>query len=527
MAQRRMNMRKIKEVLRLKYALNKSQREIKQSCGIGKTTIQEYLRRAKAAGLTWPLPDDLNETALEAKLFPGYLKSAISKTPEISFQHVFEELKRPNVTISLLWEEYKQSNPGGYQYSWFSEKVRKYCGSVNYSMKQEHKAGEKTFVDFGSCLEIVDRLTGKMIPTHIFVSVWGASKKLYAEAVFSQDLESWIKVNNNAFWYFGCCSRGIVCDNLKSAVIKADRYEPVINRTYEEFAEHYNSSILPARANKPKDKPLAENGVKLAKRWILARLRNRIFMSLHELNTAIWALLSLFNSKVMKKLGKSRDDLFLSLDKPNALPLPEKPYEYAEWKKATVNINYHVSFKKHDYSVPYTMIHKGVELKATKELLEVYFKGSRICSHRISRVKNGYTTVKEHMPPSHQKYLEWTPERILSWADRTGSHVSILLSQIMAARRHPEQAYKSCLGILRLKERFPLERINAACQRAVVFQTLSYKGVKNILLNGLDERPPVTVTVSRAPQDHSNIRGAKYFEDCLSEKLPKETANVN
>ncbi len=518
-------MRKVKEVLRLKYALNKSQREIVQACGIGKTTVQEYLRRAKAAGLTWPLPEELSEIELEQKLFPKEPREQNGK-PSIPYQYIFEELKRPNVTLSLLWEEYKQANPKGYQYSWFSEKAREYLGSVNFSMKQEHKAGEKGFVDFGDGINIVDKLTGKIIPTQIFVFVWGASKKLYAESAFSQDLENWIKLNNNALWYFGCCPRGIVPDNLKSAVTEAHRYEPVLNHTYDEFSQHYGTVILPARSRKPKDKALAENGVKLAKRWILARLRNTIFGSLQELNTAIKALLLIFNSKIMKKIGKSREELFLSLEKPNALPLPENPYEYAEWKKAKVNINYHIAYKKHEYSVPYTLIHKEVELKATKELIEVYFKGDRICSHRKNNTAYGYSTVKEHMPPSHQKHLEWTPERILEWADRAGRPVRTLLEKIISTRRHPEQAYKSCLGILRLKDRFPLERINAACQRAVNFNVLSYRGVSNILANGLDKKTP-HITFSKAPEDHSNIRGAKYFEDCLSEKAPKEAVNVN
>ncbi len=514
-------MRMIKEVMRLRYGLKKSQREIKQACRIGKTTVQEYLRRAKAAGLSWPLPEELTEAELELKLFPKEPVELKDK-PQIPFQYIFEELKRPNVTLSLLWEEYKQENSSGYQYSWFSEQVRKYLGSVNYSMRQEHKAGEKAFLDFGDSLKIIDMITGKEIPTEIFVFVWGASQKLYAEAVFSEDMTSWIKVNNNALQYFGCCPKALVPDNLKAAVITANRYEPVLNRTYDDFSEHYGTVIMPARSNKPKDKPLAENGVKLAKRWILARLRNKIFTSLSELNAAIWALLIVFNAKKMKRFGKSRDELFLSLDKPNALPLPERPYEYAQWKKAKVNINYHVCFQKHDYSVPYTYIHNEVEIKTTKDLLEVYFKGQRICSHRISRVINGYSTVKEHMPPSHQKHLEWPPERILDWAGKAGTHVRTLVEKIMATRRHPEQGYKSCLGIIRLKSAYTPEKINLACQRAVEYNSFSYKVVKNILVNGMETRKLPSAPVSRASENHSNIRGSDYFESCLT-----EVTNVN
>ena len=476
----------------------------------------ECLRRANEFGISWPLPSDLTEEELEKRLFPD-----IKQKPEINlnkasipFQYIFEELRRPNVTLSVLWEEYKRDNPNGFQYSWFSEQVRSYLGSVNYSMRQEHKAGEKAFVDFGTGLDIIDGIAGKIIPTEIFVFVWGASKKIYAEAVFGEDTASWIKVNVNALEYFGCCPKAIVPDNLKAAVTKADRYEPGINRTYEEFAEHYSTAIMPARSGKPKDKPLAENGIKLGKRWILARFRNRIFASLSELNAAIWEQLPRLNSKVMKNLGKSRDELFLILDKPNAIPLPDKPYEYAEWKKAKVNINYHIAFEKHEYSVPYTLIHKEVDIKATIRLVEVYFKGERICSHLRSRMVFSYSTIKAHMPPSHQRYQEWTPERILEWAGKYGPAVKALVEKIMAAKVFPEQAYKRCLGIIRLEKHYTAERLNKACERALKYNVYSYKGVKNILLNRLDLKHEELPNIS-FPKEHANIRGAEYFNNCL------------
>ena len=509
MAQRRLCVRRIKEVLRLKYTLHKSQREISQACGVGKTTVQNYVRRAEAAGLGWPLPEELSEDDLWNRLFPEKAATPGTKAA-IPLLYIWEELKRPNVTKALLWEEYKRDNPNGYQYSYFSERVREYLGSVNYSMRQEHKAGEKAFVDFGTGTDLVDPANGELIPTRIFVFVWGASKKIYSEAVLAEDLASWIKINVHALEYFGCCPKAIVPDNLKSAVTKPCRYEPVINHTFEEFSDHYGTVILPARSGKPKDKPLAENGVKLAKRWILARLRNRVFHSLHELNAAIKDVLADLNSRKMKKIGKSRDELFLSLDKPNALSLPEKPYEYAEWKKAKVNINYHIAFEKHEYSVPYTYIHKEVEIKATANVIEVYFKGQRICSHPRSRTEHKYTTRREHMPPAHQKYLEWTPERILQWAGHDGPQVKILVERIMSSRRYPEQAYKSCLGIIRLSHHFPLERLNHACHRALRYNIYSYAGVKNILQNKLD-LVPESQYVSKTPLQHENIRGSHYF----------------
>jgi transposase len=506
-------MRQIREVLRLKYALKKPQRLISQACGVGKTTVQEYLRRAKAVGLGWPLPEGITEDDLERRLFPAEPVNPTGKTP-IPFQYIYEELKRPNVTLSLLWEEYKRAHPDGYQYSWFSERVFEYRARVNYSMRQEHKAGEKSFVDFGDGLNIVDRATWKLIPTKIFVFVWGASKKIYAEATLKEDIPSWIKVNVNALEYSGCCPKAIVPDNLKAAVTKACRYEPEINHTFAEFAEHYGTAIMPARSGKPKDKPLAENGVKLAKRWILARLRNRTFFSLAELNAAIRIVTADLNARQMKKMGKSRDELFLSLDKPNALFLPDRPYEYAQWKKAKVNINYHICFEKHDYSVPYTYIHKEVEIKATANVVEMYFKGQRICSHPRSQAEHQYSTVKEHMPPAHQKHLDWSPERILEWAGKCGTSVKTLVECIINSRRFPEQAYKSCLGIIRLRNHYTDKKLDAACARALRYRIYSYRGVKNILQNGLEDEQELKIT-SRAPLRHENVRGPEYFAPCL------------
>ena len=518
MAQKRLCMRQIKEVLRLRYELGKNQREIKHLCGIGKTTVQEYLSRAQTAGLTWPLSDGTTDAHLEKLLFPEKHKQTSGKAP-IPFQHIAEELRRPNVTMWLLWEEYKLENPdNGYQFSFFNELVSKYIGSTNYSMRQEHKAGEKVFVDFGDVAEpkILDKTTGEFLKVQFFVAVWGASQYAYAEASLSQNVSSWIKLNTNAFKYFGCVPKVIVPDNLKAAVTKACKYEPLINTTFEEFGSHYGLFIVPARPAKPKDKPRAENGVKLVKRWILARLRNKLFNDVAELNAAIRELLEYYNTRVMKKYGKSRKELFESLDKPVALPLPDADYEYAEWKKAKVGINYHISFEKHDYSVPYTLIHKEVDIKATAGVIEVYFNGERACSHARSRKVNGYTTVKEHMPPSHQRYIEWTPERIIEWAAKYGPAVKELVEKIIASTMFPEQAYKRCLGIIRLANRYPYERLNAACSRALKYKSFSYRTVVDILKNNADLLPePEDNKASRPPIIHANIRGKQYFDDCL------------
>lgn len=521
MTQERVSMRKVMEVLRLRFGLGKSQREIKQICGIGKTTVQDYIRRAETAGIGWPLPWEMTETELENALFSD---NAVNKSDkQIPYEYIYEELRKPNVTLSLLWEEYKQTNPDGYQYSWFSELVRKYIGTVSYSMRQEYKAGEKVFVDFADGLAVIDmvtnsptclRATRKQEKTQIFVAVWGASKYTYVEAVMRQDMASWIKANVNMLEYFGVSPKAIVPDNLKSAVIKACWYEPEINPTYREFAEHYGITIFPARSGKPKDKAPAENGVRLVKRWILARLRNRQFYSCTELNVAIRELLKDLNGRKMKKIGKSRRELFESLDKPHANTLPDSPYEYAQWKKAKVGINYHVCFDKHNYSAPYTYIHKEVEIKGSTTLVEAYYKGERICSHPRSSINNGYSTLREHMPPSHQKYLDWTPKRILEWAQKYGENVCSVVKRIMESRSFPEQSYKSCLGIIRLERHYTAERLNKACKRAITYDAISYKSVKNILQNGMDlseEEKPACQTLIR----HDNIRGKEYFNQTM------------
>ena len=428
-----------------------------------------------------------------------------------SHNYFLQEIRKPDATLAVLWEEYKEQNPTGYQYSYFCDLINAYRKKMNYSMKQDHKAGEKTFIDFGdSPIKIINPETGEETKTKIFVSVWGASQKMFAKSCFDEKLPTWIKLNIDALKYFGCCPKAMVPDNLRSAVSKASRYEPDINPTYAEFARHYGTVIFPARPYKPKDKAMAENGIKLAKRWILFRLRNKRFYSLFDLNQMIEALLAQFNQKEMKRFRKSRQELFEQLDRPHALKLPESHYEFAEWKKAKLQFNYHVSFNGHDYSVPYTFIGKDLDIKATNNLVEIYFGGKRICSHARSLISPGYTTLADHMPSSHQKYAEWTPERILRYAEKYGESVKIMVEKIMEKRTYPEQAYKSCLGIIRLENKFSASRLNAACKRALAHMSHSYKSVSIILEKGLDQN--VSLPVTKQPYvNHENIRGADYF----------------
>ena len=508
MANERISMRKIKEALRLRFGVGLSRTKTARSLGIGKATVGEYEARFKASNLPWPLPETLNDAALEAQLF----KKQIPETPlrpAIPFDYLAKEMKRPNVTLMLLWEEYKRADPSGYQYSQFAKRYRDYQKTLPISMHQDHKAGEKLFVDYGDGLWIRDAGTGTMIPVSLFVAVWGASNYLFARATPGEDLRSWIDAHVKCFEFCGCAPKSVVPDNLKSAVTKTCRYEPDVNPTYADLAAHYGLCVFPARPYRPKDKAKVENGVLLAKRWIVARLRNRIFERITDLNEAIEVLVDDFNERPMRKLGTSRKALFLELDQPNALALPQHPFEFSQWKKVRVGINYHVEFERHFYSAPYALIHRELEVRATSSLVQIYKEGQRIFSHPRSFKENDYTTCRDHMPPSHQKYTEWTPERILSWAEKDGPSVRELVEKILASRVFPEQAYRSCLGIIRLANRFGAVRLERACQRALAYSSFNYRSVKNILEKGLDritELPPEQILIR-----HENLRGPGYY----------------
>ena len=510
MPRERISMRKIKEVLRLVFDCKASKCQAAKTCGISHSTASDYMARFKASGFAWPLPEDVDGASLEAKLYPKILPSQCARAG-LDYEYLFCEVRRPYVTLSLLWEEYKTQHPDGYGRSQFAKLFRDYTKKLQFSMRQEHKGGEKAFLDFGDGLFIVDPKTGDKNPVKLFVSVWGASSYTYAHATMGEDLESWIDVNTKALEYSKCAPKALVPDNLKAGVTKACRYEPELNPTYADFARHYGLAILPARPYRPKDKAKVENGVLIAKRLILGRLRDRIFTNLADLNEAILELIEQLNDKPLTALKVSRRDLFESLDKPNALPLPEEAFEFAEWKKVRVGINYHVAYDKHFYSVPYTLIHEELEVRATLSTLQIYKKGQRLLSHRRSYKEHGYTTVKEHMPPSHQKYLEWTPERIVDWAKKYGSSVEKMVHAILFEREHPEQAYRACLGIIRLANHYDPSRLDRACLRAMDYHSYSYQAVRSILEKNLDQKEEVAAV--QALLLHENLRGAGYYGD--------------
>jgi len=508
---KRVSMRKIREILRLKYECKRSNREIAVSCSIGSSTVSDYLIRARVAGVTWPVDVSIDDTTLEQLLFPS-TAPAVSFKKKPDFQQVHNELKkRKGVTLGLLWEEYKEQHPNGYQYSWFCHNYRNWAGRLDVVMRQDHRAGEKLFVDYaGQTVSIVDRLTGEVRQAQIFVAVMGASNFTYAEATKSQQIEDWIASHVRTFEFMGGIPELVVPDNLKSGVNKACRYEPDVNPTYLDLANHYNTAILPARVRKPRDKAKVEAGVLLVERWILAKLRNHTFFSLAELNKEIQNLLSLLNNKPFKKLPGSRQSQFEQLDKPALKPLPTTPYRIAHWKKATVNIDYHVEVEGHYYSAPYQLVKQKLEVRYTDRTVELLHKGKRIASHLRNNSRGRHTTIKEHMPKQHQKYLEWTPDRFMRWARKIGPQTEAVTDNLLHSRAHPQQAYRTILGVLRLSLSYGDDRLEAACRRALYFNAMSYRSIASILKNNLDKKTPAP-RAENVPVSHDNIRGADYY----------------
>jgi transposase len=513
MAAERLSMRKTREVLRLKAA-GQTDRAIALSLVIARSTVSEYLRRAEAAGIGWPLPAELTDAELEARLFPPRPPSSVPRPlPDWSEVHrEMKERKRTGVTLQLLWLEYKEREPEGLQYSQFCELYRRWRGTLDRVLRQEHVPGDKTFVDYaGQTVPVVDRYTGEVREAEIFVGVLGASNFTYAEASWTQDLHAWIGAHVRMFAYFGGVSRLIVPDNLKSGVREACYYDPDVNPTYHDLALHYGTAVLPARKQKPRDKAKVESGVLLVERWILARLRKHTFFSLAELNREIRRLLEWLNDRPFQKLKGTRRSLLESLERPALLPLPERPYEFARWKKARVNIDYHVVVEGHYYSVPHGLTGEQVDVRITASMVEVLHSGRRVAAHPRSERQGGFTTEPSHRPKSHQKYLEWTPSRIIAWAERTGPRTGELARRILESRPHPEQGYRACLGLMRLGEKYSSPRLEAACDRALRINGLSYRSVKSILDKGLDQMPVEEQTTLALPQDHENVRGSAYY----------------
>ncbi len=509
-------MRMIREILRLHYSCGLGKKMISRSLGCSRQCASNYINKAHAAGLTWPLPPELDDDdRLEKFLYPksaGSAEAPLSSRPQPDCNYIHQELKKKGVTLTLLWEEYKSDHPNGYQITQFCDIYRQWRKTVNLVMRQEHKAGQKAFSDFaGTTLGITDEMTGEVLPAHLFVCALGASSYTYARLFWSEDSEAWCTGQALAFLFFQGCPEIIVPDNPKPVTTKACPYEPDINPSFNQMANHFGVAVIPARVRKPKDKATVESAVGLATRWILAVLRKRTFFSLAEANKAVEELLVLLNNRSFKKLPGSRRSRYEEIDKPALKPLPKDAYEYMHIKKASIHIaDYHVDYEGCWYSAPYQHRGKWIEVRSTLNTLEIFLKGKRIASHPRCFIKGNRFTLPEHQPKSHQEYGAWPPERMIKWAATIGPEAKCLIEQILQKQQHPELGYRSCFGILRLSKPFGNERLNAACGRALAINAYSFKSVNSILKSGLDKRPlpeqPRQLTLV-----HENIRGAISF----------------
>ena len=505
-------MRKIREVLRLRLEAGLSIRQISASTKTSVGAIQKLLTRAQALEITWPLPENLDDGRLAAMLYPGADPTSSSRYQVPDWLTVHQSLKHKGVTKQLLWEEYTAQYPNRcYSYSQYCDRFRHWQKQQRRSMRQIHKAGEKCFIDYcGPTVPIINPQTGEIRTAQVFVAVLGASNYTYAEATWSQVLQDWLMSHVRTFEFFGGVPEMIIPDNLRSGVNKACRYDPDLNPSYQQLAAHYQVAVLPARPYKPKDKAKAEVGVQIVERWILARLRHHTFFTLADLNQCIRALLDDLNSRPFRALPGNRQEAFKTLDQPALKALPKHPYEYVEIRRCRVNIDYHIEFQRHYYSVPHQYVGEQVDLHAGERLVQIYFRQQLITSHPRSH-QYGITTEPGHMPTRHQKQQQWTPGRLKSWARDIGPDTLVWVSGRMDEREHPEQAYRVCLGLLNLSKAYPAERLNASCRIANREGLDRLKHIKAILRSNRDKLPEQLPLHTELPQHHENIRGPKSF----------------
>ena len=505
-------MRKISEILRLHYELNRSCRDIACSLNIGKSTVSCYLARAKSAGITWPLTVGISEQDLFNQLFlPSANNSKQRPLPD--WEWVSQEVRKKGVTLQLLWREYRDTHSAGLSYTQFCERYRGYRKTTTSIMRQIHKGGEKTFVDYaGMTVSWIDPTTGEIHEAQIFVGALGASQFTFVEATATQGLPDWIQSHIRMWEYFGGVSKVVVPDNLKSGVTKAHRYDPDINANYQHVGEHYGFAIVPARAAEPKDKAKVENAVGCIEKQILAPLRHITFTSIAQINAAIKPKLIAFNQQSFQKMKTSRQALFDEVDKPALKSLPPEKYQYAEWQHAKIHIDYHFVFDDHYYSVPYKYIHREVEVRATAKTIECFCERTRIASHPRSYLRYKHSTIEEHMPKSHRAHAEWTPDRMRRWANKIGPSTMKFIDHLISSRAFPEQAYRACLGVLRLGSRYGEDRLERACAIAYESGATRYNQVETILKNKLDTVPHSRVMNTSIIPSHENIRGSDYYK---------------
>ena len=507
----RVTMRRIRETLRLHLQAGLSYNEVGRALKISKSSAGKYVSLARAAGVDWELAQTLTDDELEARLFrPAVPRSSHQLAPDFALVH--QELKRAGVTLQLLWEEYARDNAQAYKYTSFCIKYREFAQSLKRSMRQTHIAGEKLFVDYsGDGVPLIDASTGEITAAQIFVATLGASNYTYACATARQTTADWIGAQVRALEFFGGSPRLIVPDQTRALIKYPDSYDPEPNRTYEEFAEHYGCALLAARPGHPRDKPKVEGSVLIVQRWILARLRNRRFFSLAELNRAIAELLVDLNQRPFKKLPGCRASAFKELDAPALKSLPATRYEISRWKSARVNIDYHVEFDAHYYSVPHRLVGTTVELRVTDTLVEAFQANQCVASHALSHKRGQHTTIAEHMPASHRAHLEWTPGKLIDWGRRIGVSTAAVVTWQLEHRPHPEQGYRACLGLKRLAREYTPARLEAACTRALAIRSPTYRSVASILKSGLDRQQSLLPATPPALPEHENVRGPDYY----------------
>lgn len=514
MSRPRTDMRNVRQILRLTLGEGLSRSRVSVATGVPPTTITDCLTRARAAGLGWPLPADLDDAELEARLYrPRGGLPVVRPLPDWS--HVHHELHRPGVTLQLLWVEYKERHPDGYQYSAFADRYRVWTRHLRAVMRQTHRAGEKLFVDFaGPTLPILDPATGVAHDAPLYVAAMGASSYTYLDVLASQSSAEWLAAGVRCLEHLGGAPQVLVPDNLKAAVTKAHRFEPQLNRSSQDFATHYGMAIVPARPYRPRDKAVVEVAVQVAERWVLARLRHVTLTSIAQAREAVWALGEELNDRPFQKRGGgTRRSAFTDLDKPQLRPLPAQRYEYASWSRPKVSIDYHVEVERHFYSVPSALIGEYVDARLTVTTLELFVRGRRVASHARSFIRGGCTTVAEHMPSTHRHHAEWTPERVLRWAAETGPQTAQFMERVMRRRHHPEQAYRTCLWLKSLAKRYGDERLEAAAGRALAIGAYTGRSVDSILRRGLDQQPLLMVIPGAPMPWHENVRGSSYYRD--------------
>jgi transposase len=512
MATERLAMHQVREILRQKLTLRLSHRDVVAALGVSMGAVSSVVTRAAALGLDWRAVEELDDEALEVRLYgPRVMTRQARPLPNAADLHV--ELRRPGVTLQLLHLEYLERHPDGYRYTKFCAVYQEWLERRAPTMRQVHIAGDKMFVDYsGKKPHYVEPTTGEVVEVELFIAVLGASSYTYAEATRTQALADFTASNARAFTFFGGVTKAVVPDQLKSAVTIANRYEPGVQRTFAELGRHYGMTVLPARPRSPRDKAKVEVAVQVAQRWILARMRNEKFASLGALNARIAELCAELNRRMMRHYKASRLELFERLDKPALRALPEEPFVHAEWEQARLNIDYHAKVGEHFYSAPFTLVHEQLWARSTASTVELFHRGARVASHLRSNVPGRHTTDPRHMPAAHQKHAEWTPTRILGWASTVGPMTAKLAEAILAERRHPEHGYRSCLGLFRLAKRYGHARVEAACARALVAGARSYRHVDSILKHGLDRVPALDVERPEGARvEHENVRGSDYY----------------